>query len=148
MAYQYHAFVMFVSRGTDWNKRLCPTRIRENVMKKGLIIAIFSALLLTLSGCKKEESLVGTSWVYYYDSSRSEGSTIRFVTETVAYLTDWEYEHGEYVEDVEQVNYMYTAPNGVFYKNGGSISFTISGESLLISGVGDGGRETLIFTKQ
>lgn len=110
-------------------------------------MAIFSALLLTFSGCKKEESLVGTSWVYYFDTARSEGSTIRFVTETVAYLTEWEYEHGEYVEDVEQVNYMYSAPDGVFYKNGRSIKFTITGNSLLVSGLGDGG-ETPIFTKQ
>lgn len=117
-------------------------------MRKGIIIAIFSALILSLSSCKKDENIVGTSWVYYYDYSQQEGSTIRFVTETVAYFSDWEYEHGEYVEDVVQLSYIYNAPNGVLYKNGGSLSFTINDDKLIISGVGDGGRESFIFTKQ
>lgn len=93
-------------------------------------------------------SLVGTSWIYYYNSSRDEGSTIRFVSESVAYWSDWEYEHGEYVEDVDQVNYVYNAPNGVFTKSGHSVNFTINGNSLILTMIYDGVSETITYTKQ
>ena len=89
------------------------------------------------------------SWTYYYGSDRNEGSTIRFVSESVAYWTDWEYEHGEYVEDVDQVNYVYNAPNGVLTKYGRSMNFTINGNSLVLYRIfDDGTSEVWTYNKQ
>lgn len=117
----------------------------------------FAASMSFMSSCSKDEkdsannsngnsnsSLVGTSWTHYYGSNETEGSTIRFATETVAYWSDWEYENGEYVEDVDQVNYYYNAPNGVFTRSGRSVNFTINGNSMVVTN----GSESSIYTKQ
>ena len=116
-----------------------------------LTLAISMAVFFAASCSKEKEdtnSLVGTTWTYYY--SADEGSTIRFVTESVAYISDWEYEHGEYVEeDGDQVNYVYNAPNGVLYKSGRAINFTIEGNQLTIIMEDEYfGQEITIFIKQ
>ena len=87
---------------------------------------------MAFSSCDKDDNstLARTTWTNYYGADHDEGATIRFVSESVAYISDWEYEHGEYVEDVEQVNYSYNSPTGVFYKNGTAVSFTVSGNTL------------------
>lgn len=79
---------------------------------------------------------MGTSWVNYYDSSRTEGMGLRFETESLAVLTDWEY-HQHYESEDILVNYTYTAPNGFLYQNNGSaLKFSISKENRLIIGEG------------
>lgn len=126
----------------------------EKKMKPIKLVSLFVCIIsmIFFFSCSKDDnnggSLVGTSWIYYYGSDRNEGSTIRFVSESVAYWTDWEYEHGEYVEDVDQVNYVYNAPNGVLTKLGRSMNFTINGNSLVLYLIFDGTSEVWTYNKQ
>ena len=104
-------------------------------MKPIKIVSLFACIMsmaFFFSCSKDDNTLVGTTWMYYYNSSHDEGATIRFVSESVAYLSDWEYENGEYVEDVEQVNYVYNAPNGVLTSHGYAMNFTINGNDLVL----------------
>lgn len=83
-------------------------------------------------------SLVGTTWTHVVSSSSSskpEGISLRFVTTSVVQFVDWEYEHGtDYVEDVTNVTYEYTAPNGRIFSDDmpadTRVDFVVNGNKL------------------
>ena len=47
---------------------------------------------MTFLSCGKDDNstLAGTTWTNYYGADHDEGATIRFVSESVAYISDWE----------------------------------------------------------
>lgn len=122
--------------------------------KHKLLMLMFASAAMLFAACEKDNGssttdssgnngqtvtggLTGTTWWYHYHdgSKKDEGGGLRFMTDTEVYVLDWEFEHGEYVEDIEgPYTYTFNTPNGVINHpqwGNGSSSFSVDGETMV-----------------
>ncbi|MBQ6955774.1 MAG: hypothetical protein IJP80_04080 [Bacteroidales bacterium] len=101
-------------------------------MKKPFRLLAFMAIIAStavICACDKSDndndsngsttnnaSIIGSIWTTDYDKGYPEGWGLLFATSTKVHLLDWEYEHGDFVYDIEDsFTYSYEDPNGIIY---------------------------------
>lgn len=116
-------------------------------MRRIRLYVTMACLVMLAAACGKENggtsnnndsgsNLAGSFWRYYYSDLihkgyQDEGGGIHFLSQTQVTIVDWEYEHGEYVEDViENGTYEYNAPDGTLHLRSGNYRFFIDGNTL------------------
>ena len=112
---------------------------------------IFIALvaLMSLIGCSKENTLVGTEWICVdsYTSNSSflvEAYTLQFKTETTGDML-----YDDFINDTEIMSftYSYIKPNVILTYNGNSIKGVLNGDNITFDGMGHGG-SAMVFNKK